>query len=382
MEHRVPNASYRIKIEGRAEGFGPAIKAELVAQLGDFSLEIGKQVELILPGDDQVTGSDILSEVVVFFGGNIDCVDILPHIPILTVASSSDHFSAEIPKKLNHINAIFIDNKNYVCILVTAILESLEIIHRRRRVFLSYRRSESTDIALYLYNQLSAAQFNVFIDTHEIRPGRNFQDSLWHELSDSDVMIMLDTPSYFESRWTREEFGRANFKHAAIFRIAWPGLVRAKGLEVTQSHMLEETSFVNGALDRATTSSIINETERLRSKSIAVRQANLLGSLRSAAESLGGSVAAAGHMRRVEVKLPRAKPLSVFPAIGVPNSEIINRVTDLAGEQGVGLLFDHVGVLNSWQSHLDWLGERVDRFIWIKAAYAESSLSDYIRESQ
>src|SRR3546814_16825784 len=63
--------------------------------------------------------------------------------------------------------------------------------------------------------------FDVFLDTHDIRPGDPFQDVLWHRLVDSDVMVMLDTPTHFDSRWTRQEIGRERAKEIQVLRVIW-----------------------------------------------------------------------------------------------------------------------------------------------------------------
>ena len=77
--------------------------------------------------------------------------------------------------------------------LASAILECVGLMRRQRRVFLSYRSVESRAAALQLHDLLTARGFDVFLDTHVIRPGDPFQDVLWHRLCDSDVLIMLDT---------------------------------------------------------------------------------------------------------------------------------------------------------------------------------------------
>jgi TIR domain len=69
----------------------------------------------------------------------------------------------------------------------------------------------------------SARLFDVFLDTHGIAPAEDFQTMLWHRLCDSDVLVMLDTPNYFGSRWTSAEFGRALAKGIAVLRVGWPG---------------------------------------------------------------------------------------------------------------------------------------------------------------
>ena len=108
--------------------------------------------------------------------------------------------------------------------IATALLECVGLLPRQRRVFVSYRRDDARQAALQLFNALSARLFDVFLDTHGIAPAEDFQAVLWHRLCDSDVLVMLDTPGYFESRWTNAEYGRALAKGISVLRIGWPGV--------------------------------------------------------------------------------------------------------------------------------------------------------------
>src|SRR5262249_25131364 len=73
------------------------------------------------------------------------------------------------------------------------------------------RRIKMCDWFLFLAtaNSMSARHFDVFLDTHSVSVAADFQAALWHRLCDSDVLVMLDTPDYFASRWTTAEWGRA-----------------------------------------------------------------------------------------------------------------------------------------------------------------------------
>src|SRR3546814_16773733 len=106
--------------------------------------------------------------------------------------------------------------------LASTMLECVGLLRRQRRVFVSYRRVESRAAALQLHDLLASRGFDVFLDTHAIRPGDPFQDVLWHRLVDSDVMVMIDTPTSFDSRWTRLEIGKAREKKIQALRVIWP----------------------------------------------------------------------------------------------------------------------------------------------------------------
>jgi hypothetical protein len=99
------------------------------------------------------------------------------------------------------------------------LLECVGLLPRQRRVFVSYRRDEARQAALQMFDALSSRHFYVFLDTHGITPAEDFQAMLWHRLCDSDVLLMLDTPNYFEGRWTSAEFGRALAKGISVLRI-------------------------------------------------------------------------------------------------------------------------------------------------------------------
>ena len=77
---------------------------------------------------------------------------------------------------------------------------------------------------------------------------------------------------------------------------------------------------------------------------------------------MNGDLGEAGQMRRVIASFPTGEKLQVYPIVGVPTSEVINRIVLDAGTEECALLYDNVGVLESWQEHLEWLGRRVDRF--------------------
>jgi hypothetical protein len=66
------------------------------------------------------------------------------------------------------------------------------------------------------------------LDIHEIPPAADFQAFLWQRFCESDAMIMLDTASYLDSRWTEAEFGRALAKSIPVLRVGWPGVEQSR----------------------------------------------------------------------------------------------------------------------------------------------------------
>ncbi|MEM5469755.1 MAG: toll/interleukin-1 receptor domain-containing protein [Paracoccaceae bacterium] len=374
---------YEICMFGRTENASGELETALADHLSEFDLKIGDEVTLDRLGSIK-TKNPKCASVGLFFGDDpAPAYDrpaaLTDYDPIIPVVSSLDRCSVELPPEASPFNAMASNGPNASVRIASAAAECLGLVPSRRRVFLSYRRIESREVALQLFDELSQRQFDVFLDTHEIRPGALFQDVLWHQMSDCDVMLMLDSKSYFASRWTSEEFGQANLKKAAILRIGFPRVTLDKNLTVTDTVELEKSDFLaDGTLNDTVLDDVADSLERLRSKSVAVRQSCLVGSLRTAVELMHGDVGDAGQMRRVMASFPTGEKLQVYPIVGVPTSEIINRIVLDAGTEECALLYDHVGVLESWQEHLEWLGQRIDRFHWIKAGSSFQDLQDVL----
>jgi hypothetical protein len=197
--------------------------------IADFSLKIGSG--LILHDSKSVGSRDKHAAfAAAYFGGKIHRdLDVASEIvkssaPIISVIGPNGAFGTELPNFLRATNGLQrrADDPKLIE-LATALLECLGLLRKQRRVFVSYRRVESRGAAMQIHDLMTARGFDVFLDTHDIRPGDPFQDVLWHRLCDSDVMVMLDTPSYFNSRWTAAEIGRAMAKEIHVLRVIWPG---------------------------------------------------------------------------------------------------------------------------------------------------------------
>jgi hypothetical protein len=184
-------------------------------------------------------------------------------------------------------------------------LECVGLLRRQRRVFVSYRRIESRTAALQLHDLLTSRGFDVFLDTHDIRPGDPFQDVLWHRLCDSDVMVMLDTPTYFDSRWTRQEIGRARAKEIHVLRVVWPDHKPNKLTDLGEAIYLDQVQLegTDGPIITETADAIVLGVERLRSRSIAARYMSITGRLRADVEKIGGRIEGIGAHRAIAIRL-------------------------------------------------------------------------------
>lgn len=324
-----------------------------------------------------------ISSAAVFYGsadaplGNLQYL-LRNAIPVLPVVSELSKVAEEIPEQLKPINCLGLKEHGAQRI-ASALLECAGLLPRQRRVFVSYRRDEARQAALQMFDELSARLFDVFLDTHGIAPAEDFQVNLWHRLCDSDVLVMLDTPNYFDSRWTSAEFGRALAKGISILRIGWPELQpsprtsTAWNCELSQDEISPDT----GAITGEAMLKLCEKLEQVRSQSIAVRKLNLVASVQNAVEKIGGRVLGVGYKDAVYIKLADGRDVTLYPTVGVPTSSNLHAASINCPDRSTAVIYDSVGLHPNWLGHLDWLGEQINTAKWVKAHEAAWMLADW-----
>ena len=350
--------------------------------VGMFNLRLGHEVgwevrpEAFNPDQQR-------SSAAVFFGGEnpplANVAKLLERgIPLLPIASDVNRVSEEIPELLRPFNCLAY-TANGPQRVATALLECAGLLPRQRRVFVSYRRGEAREAALQLFDALSARLFDVFLDTHGIPPAEDFQTMLWHRLCDSDVLVMLDTPGYFESRWTSAEFGRALAKGISVLRVGWPDCTpSARTATASRAELLpDEVDAATGRLADSAVERICLQLEEVRSQSHAVRSVNLVSNLRNAIQTIGGQLVGVGPNKAVYIRLPDGRNVVVYPTVGVPTSTTLHDASTNSPDQSVAVVYDHVGLHPRWLGHLDWLGQHIHSARWVKASEAGWQFADW-----
>lgn len=302
--------------------------------------------------------------------------------PVIPVVHDAKVFSKSIPSCLHAINAVVqhASDKGLER-LASTILETLGLLPRQRRVFLSYRQVESREAALQLFEALSARHFEVFLDTHSIPPGEEFQEVLWHRLSDCDALVMLDTAGYFDSRWTRMEFGKALAKSLVPVRLGWPRVKASERTLSGESIQFEDADFEAGgqllrseAIERASMA-----IERARSRGIALRSIEMVGALATAAEKIDGRLLGLGPKRTAILELHSGHRVLVFQSVGIPTAEHLHEVATLDGTgDSRAVAYNDSGIARRWQQHLEWLGTQIKSARWIRMAHAPWELATWV----
>lgn len=324
------------------------------------------------------------SSVAIFFGGrkssevDVSGVIDVATVPVLPVASQPDKVSKEIPAGLRGLNCVFYGGPGGPERVFGALLECLGMLPRQRRVFLSYKRDESAGAAVQLFAELSARQYEVFLDTHSIAAGVDFQESLWHSLCDVDVLLMLDSPSYFASRWTTAEYGRALAKGIGVLRVEWPTAAPADVtgtsslVQLTKGDFRPDSSLQPAALDR-----VCDRLEDFRSLAHATRHLGIVGAVEDAVTKIRGRVEGMDAHRAMQIRLHSGKQLIVQPTVGVPTAVTLQQTLERAGKLESAIVYDHVGIKPSWITHMTWLAASIRGARWIKSTEAAWDLAGW-----
>ena len=287
-------------------------------------------------------------------------------VPIIPTIGGAGDFSAHVPDFLQGTNGLRRRGDDpELTELSVAMLECVGLLRWQRRVFVSYRRIESRAAAMQLHDLLTARGFDVFLDTHDIRAGEPFQEILWHRLCDSDVMVMLDTPTYFDSKWTRQEIGRARAKEIHVLRVVWPEHRPSKFTDLAETIYLDRTELSggDGPIVENVANQIVLAVESLRSRSIASRYMSITGRLRAEVEKIGAAFEGIGAHRAISVRLLDGRKIWAYPVVGVPTAELLNDVAEKAKRADQRetpiLVYDHIGIRTQWTAHLKWLDDNI-----------------------
>lgn len=281
-------------------------------------------------------------------------------------------FGIEIPKILSNQNGLKYSDYDQDKI-VNLILESFGKLRSSRKVFISYKRDESTSVAIQLYETLEKNNFDVFLDTHSIKQGEPFQDELWHRMTDCDVILLLNTPRFLESEWCEKEIAEASVKQIGIIQAIWPNHRLERMAEVCYPYQLLNSNFENGIYDNKNTSKLNDETvnnlvkqvESIRARNLASRQDNLITEFLNTARKYGKKVNIQPE-RFITEEIEGKKRRIFIPSVGIPQSFDCNTSSKLKKEiseysvKEVYLIYDDIRIREKWLNHLSYLNEYLD----------------------
>lgn len=309
-----------------------------------------------------------------------------PNLPekYLEWINSNEYFvNVILPVFLNEFSKEFEDTtlKRYNGIkydspkpIASIILEGFNILRKQRKLFISYRRTDSREVAIQLYNYFQERNFDVFLDSHSIPRGVDFQKNLFHKMMDCDAVLLLDTHDFLSSPYCREELEKAIANRIGILRIKWPKAFKVDYVGLIESVDLSPGGFeCNGLLKEDILKKLHLQIEGLRIRSLASRQDALTTEfIETASRKCKRALQVYPNIIRMD--LPEGNHI-YFSAIGVPTSETFHYAEGLLQEllkkkdAEFTLIYDDLTLLQSWINHLDWLSNRTRLSILKKSEF-------------
>lgn len=231
----------------------------------------------------------------------------------------------EVIQKYNGLSLFGLPHDLAIEKILSNALEAFNLLKTKRRAFVSYKRSDSSGVAIQLYEYLEQHNFDVFLDTHSIRKSESFQDELLQRMIDSDVVVLLSTENYLESEWTQKELSEANLASIGLVQIVWPEYTVIQGAQLSEVFKLEASDFinhdfrnVNAKLNEDSLLKIVQFTEALRARTLASRQDKLISTFMHYAEKSNVTATLSSH-KFIELEKGGEKSI-VVPAIGMPKA--------------------------------------------------------------
>ena len=374
---------YQIILLGKVDERLTSIKESLFSRLKDFN--INPDFIKLIDSDKYAIRDAKYPTIAIYFGGDksktLHLSNLIDEsVVIIPVVKSNELVPTELPDEICHINALPInETNNNTERLVSIIFENFRFLRKERKVFISYRRIDAQGTADKLYDILDANGFDVFLDTRSVPPAHNFQDQLWHRMTDSDAIILLDTPRFRTSRWTKDELMFANENNIHILHILWPQQKEEGIASFNQFIKLTSKDFKMKSLGRKgipytgknitkkTLKNIVIKTEQLRARAISLRYKYLVDNFCDAARDAGYNPSVQID-QWIAIADWKDKGLAVIPAIGVPTADRINEIYNAVENSKFKnsekwIIYDNRGILKQWLEHLDWL----DNHLPIKA---------------
>lgn len=277
----------------------------VLAQRGvdDFAGELRSTVEAatdeIFGQTDLVTYVDRLSDcspddhvLLVYLGSSQGAEDlaidallgdaIAADLPVLPLVKGGEHMGRLLPRSIRRINAIDWDGRRGEAL--TALLAMLGLAERDRKVFLSYRRTDSTKLAEQLHTALEQSRYDVFLDRFAVPPGIDFQERLFQDLGDMAFVLLLESQELKSSPWVVDELSYAHGHRIAVRALTLPGVAPDQLVDSIQEpfrlRLAPADIDASGKLKAPVLRRVLEWIEVAHVKELRRRREQLIGSLR------------------------------------------------------------------------------------------------------
>lgn len=247
------------------------------------------------------------------YQGNLDLAELARQKQILPIAPSAPEFTQNIPKSIRNLNGFFLNDERAVHALKNYILAFFGIVNTNRKVFISYRRVDSEELAHQLFDALTKLKYHPFLDSYSIQSGVDFQEYLRHELNDTELIVVLNTEHFNDSEFTKEEVNIANELRIPILQVKFNGAVNMDVLAMSQMIDTRKTITARKHFGDAFINTITLAIEQMRAQSYLFKRKNVITSLNKQFSAFGLVLQEAGGFLRSDVTHEIFYPLTHIP---------------------------------------------------------------------
>lgn len=203
--------------------------------------------------------------------------------PVLPIGRTESGLGALLPPSIQRLNAVIWDGSHNQGVQIARLLG---IVESERKLFLSYRRAESEDLALQLRTALSERGYDVFLDRFSVPPADDFQRRLDAELADKAFVVLLESASAVGSDWVQHEVSYALAHHIAVLALSLPDADPGGRFAVIDNAFrlaVEDADLVGAGPQRRLTdgalSRVLDEIELQAARQLRRRREQLLGGM-------------------------------------------------------------------------------------------------------
>lgn len=271
---------------------------------------------------------------------------------VLPIVPDANKFNDYIPDELRKINAFHWDAKKTE-LLANRILKFFGLLECTSKVFISYRRSDTTAFAHQLYEELCKSKFVPFLDCYCIESGVPFQEYLRNEVVDSDVFIYLNSPNYEDSEYTKEERDCAQKLSIGVVQVVFNNAAATQLLNsvviATGEDADKDNTYSQELLER-----VVKEVNTQRAVMYEFRRKSMINSYRMIND--GDTIV----LRDSGVIFNVTKHELLNPVVHVPNSVDFQKTDKMLNWASPDiykrcLLYDSQFVRRDILDHINWL---------------------------
>lgn len=169
-------------------------------------------------------------------------------LPVFPLAARTG-LAGLLPVEVSEQNAAFWNGS--IEEVLPAVFAAANVTPEQPKIFISYRQAESAELAVQLFDALSHAGFDAFLDHFRIRPGVNFQSRLTQELGDKSMVLLIESDHLQESNWVLHEINVAKECGLGLCAINLDGAPEVDGVDDEVRQQLSAADFVDGRIGAA-----------------------------------------------------------------------------------------------------------------------------------